>query len=254
MGTPSIMLRRVDNFWKKISLTGCKWSSFNALGTETPVSHSLLGTWIFFVMSSFLSGVIRNWTPQYKDQEGEKIMEQNKLNRLQMVRFECPKYRQTSLCLNHCCQTVGWIPFLISSPSLWGHPREEKTYTHLGVIHFQRHKEATTSAWVKTWALDALNWVGPLDNYIKMRRTSAARWAFQPPAGRVGRCGSRSFSSLAAKASEVRCERLLVVADGDGRRDGGVEAVARALLEQLGNQDWDLLNIINENGYLYCPS
>ena len=87
-----------------------------------------------------------------------------------------------------------------------------------------------------------------------MRRTSAARWAFQPPAGRVGRCGSRSFSSLAAKASEVRCERLLVVADGDGRRDGGVEAVARALLEQLGNQDWDLLNIINENGYLYCPS
>ena len=52
----------------------------------------------------------------------------------------------------------------------------------------------------------------------------------------------------------MRCERLLVVADGDGRRDGGVEAVARPLLEQLGNQDRDLLKIINENGYLYCPS
>ena len=31
--------------------------------------------------------------PQYKDQEGGNLLEQNQLNRLQMVQFECPKYR-----------------------------------------------------------------------------------------------------------------------------------------------------------------
>ena len=39
-----------------------------------------------------LSGVIRNGSPQYKGQEGGKILEQNQLNRLQMVQFEYPKY------------------------------------------------------------------------------------------------------------------------------------------------------------------
>ena len=39
-----------------------------------------------------LSEVIRNWPPQYQDQKGGKILEQNQFNRLQMVQFECPKY------------------------------------------------------------------------------------------------------------------------------------------------------------------
>ena len=37
-----------------------------------------------------LSGEINNWTSQY---EGRHIMEQNQVNRLQMVQFDCPRYR-----------------------------------------------------------------------------------------------------------------------------------------------------------------
>ena len=35
----------------------------------------------------------KKWAPQYKDEEVGKIWEQNQLNRLQMVQFECPRYR-----------------------------------------------------------------------------------------------------------------------------------------------------------------
>ena len=80
----------MEKFGDKISLTGCKWSSLNAPSTETPVSHPFWGESLFLIFSS---GVIRNWTPQYKDQDDGKIWEQNQLNRLQMVQFECPKYR-----------------------------------------------------------------------------------------------------------------------------------------------------------------
>ena len=38
-----------------------------------------------------LSGVIRNWTPQYKDQVDENYLEQNELKWLQMVQLECPQ-------------------------------------------------------------------------------------------------------------------------------------------------------------------
>ena len=84
MGTPRIKIRKVEIFWNKIILTGCKWSSLNAQSTETPVSHSRL------TFAAPLSGVIRNWTPQYKDLKGVKFLEQYELKRLQMVQFECP--------------------------------------------------------------------------------------------------------------------------------------------------------------------
>ena len=35
----------------------------------------------------------KKWEPQYKDEEVGKILGQNQLNRLQMVQFECPRYR-----------------------------------------------------------------------------------------------------------------------------------------------------------------
>ena len=65
--------------------------------------------------ASFLpiSWVIRNWTSQYERQEGGKIREQNLLNRLQMVQFECPKY------WNPCVSfTFVWIPFSHFQPLL----------------------------------------------------------------------------------------------------------------------------------------
>ena len=51
-GIPSIKLRTIENFWDKISLTGCKWSSLNAPGTDTPVSHSFLGESLFLIFPS----------------------------------------------------------------------------------------------------------------------------------------------------------------------------------------------------------
>ena len=120
--------KKVDNFWNKISLTGCKWSNLNAWGTGTIVSHSLLGDshLPFFSPCSFLpqslSGVIRNWTSQYERQKSGNFLEQNQLNRLEMIQFECPGY------WNHCVLfTYGWFPFPLFQPllfssslTLWG--------------------------------------------------------------------------------------------------------------------------------------
>ena len=88
-------------FCDKICLTGCKWSNLNAPGTQIPVSYSLLVESLFS-FSSPLSGIIRNWTPQYKDQDDGKCMDQNLLNRLQRAQFECPKYR------NPCVSFIFW--------------------------------------------------------------------------------------------------------------------------------------------------
>ena len=98
MGAPSIKVRKVENFWDKISLTGCQWSNLNAPGSETPVSQSLLEESIFPFPASapsyfLFSGVIRNGSPQYKGQEDGQISEQNQFNRLQMVQFECSRVR-----------------------------------------------------------------------------------------------------------------------------------------------------------------
>ena len=46
-GLPSIKIRKLEKIWNKISLTGCKWSSLNIQGTETPVSHPFLGESLF---------------------------------------------------------------------------------------------------------------------------------------------------------------------------------------------------------------
>ena len=66
---PSIKVRKVEKLWNKIRSAGCKWSNLNAIRTETPVSHSLLGDSLFpfsAPAASFLPGVIRNWTSQYE--------------------------------------------------------------------------------------------------------------------------------------------------------------------------------------------
>ena len=60
---------------------------------KPPVFHPILGESLFLIF--LLSGVLRikKWDTQYKDEEVRNIMEQNQLNRLQMVQFECPRYR-----------------------------------------------------------------------------------------------------------------------------------------------------------------
>ena len=39
---PSIKVEKFENLGNKIGLTGCKWSSLNAPGTDTPESHPFL--------------------------------------------------------------------------------------------------------------------------------------------------------------------------------------------------------------------
>ena len=56
--------KKVEISWNKISFTGCQWSSLNAPGSGTPVSHSLLKSSLFPFSApapSFLplSGVLR---------------------------------------------------------------------------------------------------------------------------------------------------------------------------------------------------
>ena len=102
--------KKVETFWGKISLIGCNLSILNAPGTETPVSHPIWGDSLVpfsAPAASFLplSGVIKNWTSQYKRKKGGEIFERNMLNRLKMAQFECPKVR------NPCVSfTYGDIP------------------------------------------------------------------------------------------------------------------------------------------------
>ena len=39
---PSMKVEKLEKFFNKMGLMGCKWSSLNAPGTETPLSHSVL--------------------------------------------------------------------------------------------------------------------------------------------------------------------------------------------------------------------
>ena len=52
MGSPSIKLRMMENFGRKMTSIGCKWSSFNAPGIETLVSHPFSGESLFLIYRS----------------------------------------------------------------------------------------------------------------------------------------------------------------------------------------------------------
>ena len=91
MRAPSIKMRMVETSGNKISRIGCKWSnSIAPTIVETQLFHPLLGESLFLIFSS---GLIRNGSPQYKDQDGRNIWEHNQQKPLQMVQLECPKYR-----------------------------------------------------------------------------------------------------------------------------------------------------------------
>ena len=92
------MCKNFFSFTKQ-SLKCCKWTTLNAPSTE---NLCIIHFWVNPFFSFPISGVIRDWTPQYKDQDDGKIWRQNQLNRLQIVQFECPKCRNPwPLCLIH---------------------------------------------------------------------------------------------------------------------------------------------------------
>ena len=77
-------VKKMENVWNKCGLTGCKWSSLNAPGTETPLSHSVLELEQLPFPHYWPSGVIRIGS-QYEGEKYGKFSEQNMLKRLQMV-------------------------------------------------------------------------------------------------------------------------------------------------------------------------
>ena len=68
-------------------------------------SQKTIWTATYFLISSPSLWGNKNWTPQYKDQGDGKMSEQNQLNRLEMVQFACPKYRNPS-------HNLGCVHFL----------------------------------------------------------------------------------------------------------------------------------------------
>ena len=116
-------------FWNNISWPGCKWSSLNSLGSETPVSHSLLESLPFPFSAPApsltpLSGVISKVLFWEAGQKGGICLEQYQFYKLQMVQFECPRVRSPQVSL-----TFIEFPFPIFSPcsfppsSLWGNKK-----------------------------------------------------------------------------------------------------------------------------------
>ena len=58
---------------------------------RNPCLSSFLCVIRFLIFCLPLPGGNENWPPQYKDEKVGKFEEQNWLNRLQMVQFECPR-------------------------------------------------------------------------------------------------------------------------------------------------------------------
>ena len=120
----------VGKSWNKISLTGCKYSNSNAPKVRKPGPSSTFGSFPFaFPFSHFqpllsplllLFEEIRNKTPQYKGQDGEKILEQNQLNRLLMVQFKLPKVPVYHSLLGESLFPFPAPPCCFLSSSLWG--------------------------------------------------------------------------------------------------------------------------------------
>ena len=93
----------MEIYWNKISLKGCKWSCLNALGSESPISHPLLKSFLSpfqpLLIPSFLptSGVIRIGLLWEAGPKVGNLLEQNQFDRLQMVQLECPRVRNPSV-------------------------------------------------------------------------------------------------------------------------------------------------------------
>ena len=60
---PSMKVKKLQKYVNKSGLMGCNWSSLNALGTESPLSHSVLKLEEFPLLHYWPSGVIRIDSP-----------------------------------------------------------------------------------------------------------------------------------------------------------------------------------------------
>ena len=73
---PSIKMKQIENFQNKMGLKGCKWSSLNAPGTQTSLSHPFLELEISPFSLLALWGN-KKWPPSIKVKQIENF--QNKM-------------------------------------------------------------------------------------------------------------------------------------------------------------------------------
>ena len=108
----SIKVIQIENCHNKMGLKGCKWSSLNAPGTQSPLSHSVLELEISLFSVLALWGN-KNWPPSMKVKEIENC--QNKMG-LKGCKWSTLNAPGTQTPLSHSVMELEKLPFLIISP------------------------------------------------------------------------------------------------------------------------------------------
>ena len=114
-GLPSMKRKELENFQNKSGLKGCKWSSLNAPGTETPQSHAY---WERVILPTPIISPLglwgnKNWLPSMK-WEKLKIF-QNKMG-LKGCKWSSLNAPGTETPQSHPYWELGEFPFSIISP------------------------------------------------------------------------------------------------------------------------------------------
>ena len=84
-------VKKLETFYNKSGLKGCKLSNVIGTGTGNLLCHPLLG------LGEFPFPIIgprgnKNWPPSMKVTKVGKFPEQKGFKGMQMVQFECPKH------------------------------------------------------------------------------------------------------------------------------------------------------------------
>ena len=69
---PSMKVKKMEAFWNKSCLKGCKWSGLNAPDTENPLNHPLLG-WKNSLFPLLALWGNKNWPPSMKGNKFENF-------------------------------------------------------------------------------------------------------------------------------------------------------------------------------------
>ena len=109
---PSMKVQQMENSQNKMGLKGCKCSSLNALGTQTPLSHSVLE--LHFSLFSLLAlWGNKKWSPSMKVQQMENSKNKMGIKGCKWSSLDAPG---THSPLSHPILEWGNLPFLTISP------------------------------------------------------------------------------------------------------------------------------------------
>ena len=106
-------VKELEKFKNKIGLKGCKWSSLDAPGTQTPLCHAYWEMGNSPNSHNWPSGVIRMGSPVWKWKSWKNSVSREVLCPA-LFQFECPRHSKPSVSFSF---GVGWIPFSHYWPS-----------------------------------------------------------------------------------------------------------------------------------------